>query len=51
MLIKEYEYGGDDDEMTMLATKWVMRKTFATCCRILQGLTVLRQVDVDLRKE
>ena len=38
-------------KMTMLATKWVMRKIFFTCYRILQGLTVLRQVDVDLRKE
>ena len=38
-------------KMTMLATKWAMRQIFPACCRILQGLTVLRQVDVDLRKQ
>ena len=53
MGVDKGEYGGVDDEMTMLVTKRVMRKTktFATCCRILQGLTVLRQVDDDLRRE
>ena len=51
MVIGEGDHMVMTMKMTMLAKKRVMMTIFATCCRILQGLTVLRQVDVDLRKQ